>query len=559
MTEKRLNGRDFGAMLRTGAAVLQSHVKEINELNVFPIPDGDTGDNMLMTLLGGTEQAGSGNLAEAARNAADGMLLSARGNSGVILSQFFDGIAEGLRGLPDAGTGELREAFREGVRHAVSAVMEPVEGTILTVAREGTEYAAAQENGDASDFLRNFILEAGQSLKRTPDLLPVLKKAGVVDSGGAGLLYIAEGMLSALSGEAPEAPEEGFPENSGRLSGEKQELRLDLFTEDSVLEFGYCTELLLRLQNAKTDPETFDISVIRDYLGTVGNSVVIFKTGSIVKLHVHTMKPQLVLDFCQKFGEFLTVKIENMSLQHNSLYGQEEEAASSREAAEEKLPRRPYGIVAAVSGEGIQEAFRSVGADVIVDGGQSMNPSSEAFIEAFDHCNADTVFVFPNNVNVVLAARQAASLYRGSDIRVIESRTLGEGYAAVSMFSTECGDTEAITENLNMAMEGVITASVSRCVRPAEFEGRMLREGEYIGFTGKEILAAGRDPEETVKALSGRLDFTDHEVMILIYGRETDPKSAERVRDFLLQKHRGTEVYLVDGKQEIYDYILIVE
>ncbi len=559
-----LNGREYSKMILAGAHSLKRHVKEINDLNVFPIPDGDTGDNMLLTMLGGENAASADDVSTAARKIADGMLLSARGNSGVILSQFFDGIAAGFDGVTDAAAGDFKKAFTTGVKHAYRAVMEPTEGTILTVIREASAYAETVDCEDPAAYLTAFIQEAKASLERTPELLPVLKKAGVVDSGGAGLICIAEGMLAVLNGE--DIPDDGaFSHDSAAvMSATHQDLDLDLFNEDSVLEFGYCTELLLRLQNIKTNPATFNIEIIKDYLKDIGNSVVIFQTGSIVKLHVHTMTPDKVLAFCQQFGEFLTVKIENMSLQHNNLEEQIEDDSmaineATRRATLAGAEKKPYAIVAVAAGAGIQETFRELGADVIVDGGQSMNPSSEAFIDAFDSVSADTIFVLPNNGNVVLAALQAAKLYDKADIRVIQTKTIGEGYAALTMYSPDEGCADDVEEALNFATEGVITAEVSRCARDSEFGDLSLKEGQYIGFVGKEILASGDSRRDAVNELCGKLDFSDHEICILIAGRGADKDEADAIRGELEASHRNTEVYLIDGKQDIYDYILILE
>ena len=334
METRTIDALLYKKMIVAGAANLKNHVSEINDLNVFPIPDGDTGDNMLMTVLGGAETEEEQTLGQTSRRIADGMLLSARGNSGVILSQFFDGIAEGLDGLDCADSLRFSEAISEGVRHAYAAVTEPTEGTILTVAREAAEFAGEGNAETGERYLDDFLSEAKSSLLRTPEKLEVLKKAGVVDSGGAGLVCIVEGMRKALDGETEYDLGEVVKTGAEKLD-------LSRFDENSVLEYGYCTELLLRLQNAKTDVNGFQVSVITDYLQSVGNSVVAFKTGSIVKIHVHTETPDKVLGFCRNFGEFLTVKIENMSLQHNNseIYGKTEKPKKSERNC--WRPRKP--------------------------------------------------------------------------------------------------------------------------------------------------------------------------------------------------------------------------
>lgn len=540
---RTLDGILFARMINSGAANLKAHAKEINDLNVFPIPDGDTGDNMLLTMMGGVHKDFDREvLCEAAERVSNGMLLSARGNSGVILSQFFEGIKNGFSGLHSADTKEIGEAFRQGVKQAYSSVMTPTEGTILTVVREATECACEQDADTPEAFLDAFIKEAKASLARTPELLPVLKKAGVVDSGAAGLIYIVDGMMKAVIGEDVS--------ELTAFAGQQQELDLDAFNEDSILEFGYCTELLVRLQNAKTDIPSFDVKVITDYLQTIGDSIVTVRNGSIVKLHVHTKQPQKVLDFCQQYGEFLKVKIENMSLQHNNT------------VTEEKVPakeRKKYGVVAVACGEGLKNTFRERGADIIVDGGQSMNPSAEDFIEAFDEVNADVIFVFPNNGNIVLTAQQAAHLYEKSDVRVIESTTIGAGYAALAMFDTGSGDTDAIVEDLRMAMDGVITAEVSHCVRDAVIDGKEIHTGDYIGFVGKEMLAVNENRLVTVCDSLDALSFSKYDFCILIYGKDATDEEAQRIEAYIKARYKNKELYIINGGQDVYDYILIVE
>lgn len=543
---RTLDGILFARMINSGAANLKAHAKEINDLNVFPIPDGDTGDNMLMTMMGGVHHDTSScdSLCEMADRVSSGMLLSARGNSGVILSQFFEGIKNGFTGLQTADTKEIGEAFRQGVKQAYSSVMTPTEGTILTVVREATEYACEQNTNTPEAFLDAFIDEAKRSLARTPELLPVLKKAGVVDSGAAGLIYIVDGMMRAVIGE-------DIAEFS-EVSEKTQELDLDAFNEDSALEFGYCTELLVRLQNAKTDIANFDVKVITDFLQTIGDSIVTVRNGSIVKLHVHTMTPGKVLDFCQQYGEFLKVKIENMSLQHNNTMNEEKESVLVKE-------RKKYGVVAVACGEGLKETFRERGADVIVDGGQSMNPSAEDFIEAFDEVNADVIFVFPNNGNIILTAQQAAHLYDKSDVRVIESTTIGAGYASLAMLDTSSGDTNAIVEDLRMAMDGVITAEISHCVRDATIDGKEIHTGDYIGFVGKEMLSVNESRLVTVCESIDAVNFSRYDFCILICGKDATDEEAEKIEAYVNSHYIGKEIYIINGGQDVYDYIMIVE
>lgn len=540
-----VDGKLFVKMVASGASRLRDGVKEINDLNVFPIPDGDTGDNMLMTIMGGIFDAEDDiELHEAAKRVSGGMLLSARGNSGVILSQFFEGVAIGLGSASYADATVLGEAFRYGVAQAYRSVMEPTEGTVLTVMREATEKACAENAQTIENFFEAFLSEAKSSLERTPELLPVLKRAGVVDSGGAGFIRIAEGMLEALSGAVATS------DNAYAHSAEA-EINYSAFDENSTLEFGYCTELLLRLQNSKTNIYSFDTSVITERLKEIGNSIVAVCNGSVVKLHMHTMTPDRVLAIGREYGEFLKVKIENMSLQHNN--------ALSVSAEDKKRERKKYGIVAVASGDGLKQMFIDRGADVIVSGGQSMNPSAEEFLEAFEKVNADVVFVFPNNGNIILTAKQAAGLYTASDVHVIESHTVGDGYAALSMLDTGVGDADAIATELTDAMSGVVTAEISRCVREASTQELFLHIGDYIGFVGKDIIAAAPSRLEAVYATLDKLELKKYDICLVICGKEATDEEAEKIERYININYRGKEVYIINGMQDVYDYILIVE
>ncbi|MCR4735218.1 MAG: DAK2 domain-containing protein [Treponema sp.] len=561
MAEKLLDGTLWTELIAYGTGNLEIHSEEINNLNVFPIPDGDTGSNMLLTMTGGknAETLEVKNLSSAAIAISKGMLLSARGNSGVILSQFFDGISAGFSNLETADILQLGNAFKEGVKHAYNAVMQPVEGTILTVVKDATEYACSMNAETILEFIENFIEEAKLSLERTPNLLPVLKKAGVVDSGGAGLIYIMEGMKQFLRGEKMNTSNPHSPSNLKFFSPAPKQLDLDKFTSDSVLEFGYCTELLLRLQNAKTNVEAFSVETIKNYLETIGDSIVAFKTGSIIKVHVHTKTPDKVLAFCQQYGEFLTIKIENMSLQHNNLDNEAKDDSFVIPKVKKEEELKDYGLVAVAAGEGIKQMFLDNGADYIVDGGQSMNPSAEDFINAFNEVNAKTIFVFPNNSNVILAAKQAAKMYDKADIKVLESHSIGEGYAALTMMDTSSNDTDQIIEDFKMAMEGISTYYISHCVRDAEMDGINLRAGDYIGFLDKKILVSSTERKKTAMQTIEAMDFTDHEICLFIRGVDSTSYEAQELEKYLKLKHPGVEIYSVEGGQDIYSYILIVE
>ena len=536
----RIDANLYLTLIRGGAARLGLHRQEINDLNVFPIPDGDTGDNMYMTIQAGcnpstgpSTSSGTGlTLPEVAKAVSAGMLMGARGNSGVILSRMFAGLAKGLADVHEADAEAFSRAMLAGVEESYHAVSEPVEGTILTVFREGAEAAAGSQ--DLNEYFDHLVSAMDLSLQHTPEQLDVLKKAGVVDSGGAGLLYIAEGMRAVLHGEAAEVPDEAAPA--------AQHVDLDAFTEDSVLEFGYCTEFLLRLQRCKVDLDTFDETVLSDWLAQNGESLVFFRDGSIIKVHVHTRTPGEILNHCQQYGEFLTVKVENMTLQHHENHMDERF----------KKGRKAFGVVAVASGAGLVDTFKELGADIVIEGGQTMNPPVERFIEAFDAVSADTVFVFPNNGNILLTARQAAEIYDKADIRVIPAKTLGEGYYALANLDTEAGDADAIAAALTEAAGEVATGLVSRAIR----DSGPFHEGEYLGICGKEILTAGPTPEAAVQALAEAMDAGSRDV-ILVFAGEGGTRS-EKVREALEKRYPRAEVILQSGGQPVYEYILVL-
>ena len=527
----RIDAKLYLNLIRGGAARLGLNRQTVNDLNVFPIPDGDTGDNMYMTIQAGCNAAGA-SLPEMAKAVSAGMLMGARGNSGVILSRMFAGLAKGLADVKEADVKDFARAMQAGVEESYHAVSEPVEGTILTVLREGA--TAADGSKDLDEYFDLLVSAMDLSLEHTPELLDVLKKAGVVDSGGAGLLYIAEGMRAALHGEAAEVLDEAVPA--------AQHVDLDAFTEDSVFEFGYCTEFLLRLQRSKVDLETFDESVLSDWLAANGESLVFFRDGSILKVHVHTHTPGDILNHCQQYGEFLTIKVENMTLQHHENHMDERF----------KKGRKAFGVVAVASGAGLVGTFKELGADDVIEGGQTMNPPVERFIEAFDAVNADTVFVFPNNGNILLTARQAAEIYDKADIRVIPSKTLGEGYYALANLDLEAGDADAIEAALTEAAGEVATGLVSRAIRGSG----PYREGDYLGLSGKQILTGAPDPEAALLGLAEAMKAGSVDVILVFAG--ADAKNPDSVQEALAAKYPRAEVILQTGGQPVYEYILVL-
>ena len=547
MSTECLNGTLFADMVRNGAANLYSNRGIVNDLNVFPIPDGDTGDNMYMTIDSGAAAIGEvDSLEKVAEQIAQGMLLGARGNSGVILSRIFAGIAAGFNGVAEADISAVSSAFFSGVTEAYNAVATPVEGTILTVFKDAVRFASdnLSETSTLETYFDDFTDELRRSLDRTPELLAVLKEAGVVDSGGAGFVYIAEGMKDALS---------GIKSHIEKVASNSKQIDISAFTSDSVLEFGYCTEFLLRLQSSKCELDKFDIKAFTDELNAIGESVVAFRDGSIVKVHIHSMTPGVILQHCQQYGEFLTMKIENMMLQHS------EATVQNRYSSAPQKPKKKYGIVAVASGDGIKQVFASLGADAVVDGGQSMNPSAKDFVDAFDGINAETIFVYPNNGNVILTAQQAAEIYTNAKVLVIPTRTVGEGYASLSMLDTESGDTDEMMENAKEIIAGVVTGMVSRASRDAEMDDVSVHKDDFIGFADDRIYVGSADRCDALIALAEKLDAGSRDVVLLVCGKDTSAEEAQSVYSELEKRYRRTEFIMIDGGQPIHDFVLILE
>jgi len=557
---KYLGGLLLTKMAMGGAALLRSNADTVNKLNVFPVPDGDTGDNMRMTIESGIaaiEKMDSDDLAEVMKALSHGMLLGARGNSGVILSQFFAGMAKGLDKDDQADPATIGKALEMGVKQAYTSVMTPTEGTILTVAREAVEYAVRRITPESTvrTLFADLVKEMHASLERTPETLVVLKEAGVVDSGGAGLLYIMDGFNRVLNGEEIVADDEA-------VVSEAKPVSILGFGPDSVMEYGYCTELLLQLQNSKTNIDTFDIEALKAFLAELGDSIVAFKTDSIVKLHVHTMTPEKVLAYCREFGEFLTVKIENMSVQHTSNEKEEVNEEKTKDHKEENndvKPAKKYGIVAVCIGEGIENLYRELGTDEIVQGGQTQNPSTNDFLDAFAKVSAEHILVFPNNGNILMAAQQAAELYEKAVVHVLPSKNIGTGYVAISTADLENPDPEAIVAEMKAAMQRVTAGYVSPSIRDADINGVHINNGDTIGIIEKNIVVS--DPDRLVSATKLAETIMDEEKFMLTVfcGKDADEKERDELKARLDESLSSAEIYFIDGGQDIYPYIFVAE
>lgn len=549
---KYLTGILFAKMMRGGASELRANADEVNKLNVFPVPDGDTGDNMSMTIDSGIAALGDNktdNLAEVMRVLSRGMLLGARGNSGVILSQFFAGIAKGFEKSYKANPKILGSALKLGVEKAYLSVMTPTEGTILTVMREAVDYAVSRitDGSTIRSLFSDLVGEMNASLARTPELLPTLKEAGVVDSGGAGLYYIIDGLNRVLGGE--EVPEI----KTEHLKTTLPSNIISSFGPDSTMTFGYCTEFLLQLQRSKTDIDNFDIEGLKKFLAEVGDSIVAFVTDSVVKVHVHTKMPDAVLAHARRFGEFITVKIENMSIQHS-------EGEVLRQATQQSECKKKYGIVAVSCGPGIDRTFKELGADATVIGGQSNNPSTSDFISAFECVNAEHIFVLPNNGNIIMAATQAAEIYTAAKIHVIETKSVGAGYVALSSIDLESDAPENIIDSAYEAISAISSAYISPAARDADMNGIHITEGDIIGVIDKKIVACAKSVSEAAEGLIEELiQKVGASMLTVFYGNTASDYDKKNLEKYINEHHPDIELYLSDGGQEIYPFILIAE
>ena len=547
MNTKTIDGKCYAKMLLGGAALLAAHVEELNALNVFPVSDGDTGTNMLKTMEGGLSELDKENMPSIGALSAlfaRGVLLAARGNSGVILSQIFAGINEGLEGHDTVTATELAKAYQNGIVKAYAAVQNPTEGTILTVFRESTDYAAEglREDSTVDDFFRLHIEEGRRSLASTKELLPVLAEADVVDSGAAGYLCIAKGMYNALSG-AEVSYQFGQPR-------EQKAVNIDLFTRDSVMEYGYCTEFLLRLTTAKVDPDAFQIETMLDLLKELGGeSVVAYKQGDIVKVHVHTFRPGEVLSRAQEFGEFLTIKIENMAIGHSEAHQIKHSSGSSRN----------FSLVAVAQGDGIAALFEQMEVDQVIDGGETSNPSIEDFVNAFQECNTENIIVFPNNKNSIMVAKQAAELYKEATVYLVETKNLVQGYSALSVITPGLTDMKALQASAQRAADDVIDGGITKAIRDADMDGFSIHKGDYIAISRGRIVASADTPEAAVRQMLEATDMDLCEIITLFVGKDVTDDRRVQLTEELKETYDDCEIVVYEGGQELYDYYLAIE
>ena len=559
MILKKLNGEQFKELLTNGALNLKANYEEVDSLNVFPVPDGDTGTNMLRTISGGVTALNgfdAKDLGEVGKVVSKGMLMSARGNSGVILSQIFRGICKGFEGKKEVDAAQLAAAYKIGVKQAYGAVVTPVEGTILTVFREATEVAAKKVSKESTinDFFEEHLKQAVKSLKKTKEILPVLKEANVIDSGGAGYVYIVKGIVKFLDGEKIEAE---LSKEESASTQESAPIDFGAFTRDDTLQFGYCTEFILRLQSAKVDVDNFDVNQIISDLNEddiQGDSIVALKDDDVVKVHVHTKEPGIVLHKMRKYGEFLTIKCENMALQHNENMSDEERESQA------KREHKKYAIVAVAQGAGIIEQFKALGVDVVVSGNQTMNPSTEDFIKAFKTLDAENIIVFPNNKNIIMAAKQAAQLYKGAKIKVIQSTSIPQCYSALTMLDFSSDDLTIICGSFLEAIRNVVTGEITIANRSTRLNGVTVQKNDHIHIVDGKLVRSTKFKNRVIVDLLAKVpDMENKQVLTIIYGKDTTEEEKAKNMAYIKQKYPFLEVGAIDGGQAVYKYLLAIE
>lgn len=543
MSNKEINGLLFKKIVTNGAIKLKNHYKEIDHLNVFPVPDGDTGTNMQMTMMSGVKEikiSNSESIVEISKALSRGLLMGARGNSGVILSQFFRGIYSGLSKLEKnfATVSEFIDALVSGYQMAYRAVMEPVEGTILTVVRESAERVLRDKEkfNSIKDVLECYLTQANVTLEKTPELLPVLKEAGVVDSGGAGLIKIVEGMILALEDKIlneNEKIEESSDYHGAHNLGEVE------------ITYGYCTEFIIKLR----DHEKFNQSDLRDPLTKLGDSLVFVQDEDLLKVHIHTDEPGIAITLGQKYGDLQTLKADNMRLQNQEILSKKDEPTKEL---------KDYAILSVCSGEGIKQIFKDLGVDNVIDGGQSMNPSTEDFIKSIEKVFANNIIIFPNNKNIIMSAKQTQELLPEKNIHVLETKSISQGYAAMIAFDP----TMKINENLdvmNEVIENMSYGSITSSIRDTNLDGLEIKKDDYISLLNGKIISSNSDLTETGKVLLKKMIKPDSEILTIFVGNNTNKKTLETFKTYVRTFNSDIEIESIDGKQNIYFYLFAVE
>ncbi len=552
-----INGEQFSQMIRFGAHHLANQADMIDSLNVFPVPDGDTGTNMNLTMTSGAkevEQASTNHVGDIGQAFAKGLLMGARGNSGVILSQLFRGFSKSIKDKEALTVTDLSEALLEGVNTAYKAVMKPVEGTILTVAKDAAIAGekAVDQVDNVVDWFEIVLKEAKQSLERTPDLLPVLKEVGVVDSGGQGLVVVYEGFIAALKGE--EIPESSgvAPSLNDLVNAEHHKMHQD-FMDTSEIEFGYCTEFMVKFEEDKLKENPFDEEKYREELSHYGDSLLVVSDDEVVKVHIHAEYPGDVMTIGQKYGSLINIKIENMREQHQAIVG------DKKEAKKDKKPERlNMAVVTVAMGEGIKTMFESIGVNVVVEGGQTMNPSTKDIASAIEEANADQVIVLPNNKNIIMAAEQAEELV-DSDVVVVPTKTVPQGIAAMLQYNPEASLKDNFNE-MSEAIQYVKTGQITYAVRDTQINGKTIEKGNFMGIKEGDIESINPNKMDAITELLKELiDEDEDEIITIIQGEEGTDEEVELIRQFIEEHYDELEIEILNGEQPIYSFIFSVE
>lgn len=560
MSILKLNGLLLSRLIIAGANELTANKQLVDAMNVFPVPDGDTGTNMSLTVLAAareSEKSSSLRVDEVSKLAAGGALRGARGNSGVITSQLFRGFSKGLEGLEEAGVTDLALALEKGVQTAYKAVMKPKEGTILTVARACADAAArlTLETEDIEIFLKGIIEHGHEILAKTPDMLPVLKQAGVVDAGGRGLLYVLEGALSQINFEGPISiaePSKAENTNYAALAS----------VENQDITFGYCTEFFINVHQ----PDDATIQMLKSFLGTIGDSIVCVSDEEIIKIHVHTDHPGLAIEKALSIGSLSGLKIDNMREQHTNHIDFGGKPSSTVQVAEKKQaeekkteqPKKSIGFVSISAGRGLSDIFKNLGVDVIIEGGQTMNPSTEDILNAVDQINAESIIILPNNKNIILAAEQAVDLCENKKLFVVPTRSVPEGISAMFCNAEGLGAKE-MAEAMKEAIQSVSTVSVTYAVRDTSIGDKEITEGDILGMLNDEITVVAKNVAEGTKEVLKQAISEDNEMISIYYGSDITAEDAQEIADFIKENYPDCEVEIQKGDQPLYYYIISVE
>ena len=546
----------FQEMVQAGATRLNKQAEYVNSLNVFPVPDGDTGTNMGMTIENGAKEVSdrsASTVGEAAGIFAKGLLMGARGNSGVITSQLFRGFSQSVKDKEELDGASLAAAFQSGVEVAYKAVMKPVEGTILTVSRGAAIGAKkkAESTNDAVEVMRAALEGAKTALAKTPDMLPVLKEVGVVDSGGQGLVFIYEGFLSALTGEFIASEEfQATPATMSEMINAEHHKSVAGHVATEDIKFGYCTEIMVALKQGPTYVKDFDYDEFRNYLNNLGDSLLVVNDDEIVKVHVHTEDPGLVMQEGLKYGSLVKVKVDNMRNQHEAQVEKEERQAKPVEEKE-------YAIIAVVAGDGLADIFKAQGVDYIISGGQTMNPSTEDFVKAVEELNARNIIILPNNKNILMAAQSAAEVI-DQPAAVVETKTIPQGLTSLLAFDVS-KSIEENYERMSASLGDVVSGSVTTAVRDTTIDGLEIHENDNLGMVDGKIVVSNPDMMETLEETFAHMLDEDSEIVTIYVGEDGSEELANELAQALAEKYEDVEVEIHQGGQPVYPYLFSVE